>query len=145
MSRQQLRLDYAFHCSAQTLFDRLTDHEGFGRAIGQTITRVIDGPAHSPNGLGAVRRIHLPLGLSFEETVTAFEAPHRMEYRVSRGSPVKNHWGQLLITPTDTGCRLVYRIDFAPRLPGTGCLLGWLIKRPIAKALARLQAEYARS
>lgn len=145
MSHQHLILDYSFHCPAQTLFDRLTDHEGFGRAIGQTITRVSDGPSDAPNGLGAVRRIQLPLGLSFEETVTAFEPPQRMEYRVSRGSPVKNHWGQLLITPTDSGCRLVYRIDFTPRMPGTGRLLGWLIKRPIAQALAQLQAEFAGS
>ena len=143
MSLQHLVMDYTFACPPHVLFDRLTDHEGFGSLLGQTIKRVKDGPADALNGKGAVRRIHLAPGLSFEETVTAYEPPRLMEYRVSRGSPIKQHWGQLLVSPTEHGCRLVYRIDFAPRVPGTGKLLARLIQRPIENMLQRLQTEYA--
>jgi uncharacterized protein YndB with AHSA1/START domain len=143
MSRHHLVFDYTFDCAPQALFDRLTDHQGFGELMGQNITRVHDGPPQTPNGLGAVRRIQVALGVSFDETVTAFEPPHRMAYRISRGSPIKDHRGELLISPTADGCRLVYRIDYAPKLPGTGTLLGWLMKRPIDGGLRRLKTEFA--
>ncbi|MBB3167312.1 SRPBCC family protein [Simiduia aestuariiviva] len=143
MPLQCLVMDYHFPCSPEVLFERLTDHEQFGKLIGQSIKRIQDGPESTPNGVGSVRRIHLAPGISFDETVVDYEAPRRMVYRVSRGSPIKNHRGELLFHATDDGTRLVYRIEFAPKLPGTGWLLGKLIRGPLDKGLRKLQTALA--
>ncbi|UTA47210.1 SRPBCC family protein [Simiduia sp. 21SJ11W-1] len=133
-------MQYQVDCPPEALFDLLTDHERFGRLIGQRIERVVEGAPHR-NGLGAVRRIYLLPFWHFDETVTAYERPTRMSYRVSRGSPIKNHEGQLTLNATSTGTALCYRITFDARLPGTGWLLAMLIKAPLARALARLQRK----
>lgn len=139
MALHEITMDYRFECPPQLLFDRLTDHEGFGRLMGQRIERVTTAPGEHPNGLGAVRRIYILPFLSFDETVTAFEPPSFMQYKVSRGSPIKDHCGELRFTPEAGGTRLHYRICFAPKLPGTGWLLALAIKAPIEKVLKTLQ------
>ncbi|BFM12914.1 hypothetical protein R50072_30670 [Simiduia litorea] len=139
MSHQHIEINMPFHCSPDALFQQLTDHAHFGKIVNANIERIVDSKSANRNGLGSIRKITLLPGISFEETVTSFEAPTLMEYQVTRGSPVKEHWGRLEFKPCELGCRLVYTIDFSAKIPGTGWLLKPLIEGPIRRGLARLQ------
>ncbi|MBI3171792.1 MAG: SRPBCC family protein, partial [Hydrocarboniphaga effusa] len=79
-----------------------------------------------PNGLGSVREIRSS-GFTFEETITAFDPPQRIEYRITRGGPIKNHLGRLLFSEVPGGTQLDYTIEFNPRLRLTGGLIASIL------------------
>jgi len=140
MSHQHIEIEMQFHCTPEALFQQLTDHAQFGKIVDANIQRVVDSKSANRNGLGAVRRVKIMPGLSFDETITCFEAPVLMAYQITRGSPVKEHWGRLEFKPNASGCLLFYTIDFSAKIPGTGWLLKPLVEGPIRRGLARLQA-----
>lgn len=135
-----ITLQQHFNAPPETVFDTLCDHVAFGKLMGANITRVKEGNAPHPNGLGSVRRISpFPLP-AFEETVVIYEPGKRMEYVVSKGSPIKNHRGIMRFEAENGGTRLDYMITFEPRLPlpFSGTLLKTAIEFPIRKALEKL-------
>lgn len=142
MARQQILIEREFPLPVDQLFAALTDHENFGRLLGQAIVRIQDGQP-SRNGVGAVRRVPLLPGLSFEETVRSYVPDQLMEYQISKGSPVKDHWGRLEFSATPRGSQLRYQIDFSARLPGTGALIAWALHRSLAGALDRYRDSLA--
>lgn len=141
---QQIDMQVHFQASVANVFACLSDHGFFGEVTGAQIERVVDSKTQHINGLGSVRRVKVPLSAAFEETVTAFELDQLIEYRVSKGSPIKEHLGQLRFVQTDKGCVLYYQICFTPKLaiPGWGRLLKRLIRRPIADGLARFSNDF---
>lgn len=163
VSHHHLLFEFYFNTSPQALFEQLTDHQRFGQLLGQSIQRVVDAPASDAgvngtgvngtgvngtgvngtgvNGIGSVRRITLLPGLFFEETVRQYQYPTLMAYQITRGSPVKDHWGRLAFHPQGEGCLLNYTIDFETKIPGTGWLLKLATDLPIRAALTRLQKQ----
>lgn len=123
MAQQAVRFEQFFATPRERVFAWFADHGKFGRLWpGRTRrVQVSADPAH-PDGLGSVRQIR-SAGLTFEETITAFEPPARIEYRVTRGGPVRNHVGRLSFTEVSGGTKLDYAIEFDPRVPFTGGLI----------------------
>lgn len=138
-----INIKQTFPCTIAEVFPFFSDHERFGQMVGQPISCLKEGAGDSPYGVGSVRRIGLPLGLSFEETITAFEPNHLIEYRVTKGSPVKNHCGTMRFSEREHECHLDYHIQFAPRwpIPGLGALLCAQIRAPLASGIARLAGD----
>jgi uncharacterized protein YndB with AHSA1/START domain len=123
MAQQQVRFEQFFAAPRERVFVFFADHGKFGRLWPGKFRRIRDSAdAGDPNGLGSVREIRSG-GLTFEETVTAFDPPERIEYQVTKGSPIRNHLGRLLFTDEPGGTKLVYTIEFEPRIPLTGGLI----------------------
>lgn len=75
------------------VFERLTDHEGYVRFAGVRSAVLKKAGDVEKNGKGAVRTIETAL-LSFDEEITLFERPNRMEYFIRKSSlPVEHHGG----------------------------------------------------
>jgi len=132
-----------FSQSVAQVFSKLADHECLGQIMGADIQRTVDAPGENPNGLGSVRRIRAFPAPDFEETITKYIENEEIQYRVTRGSPVKEHLGTLLFFPTEQGCRLEYSIQFEPRLaiPLWGRMLRFAIRFPIQKGLRALASK----
>ena len=131
-----------FDVPPDRVFAALTDHVGFGRALGEDIRLEREG-VPPPNGLGAVRAIHAR-GLTIREEVVGWEAARAMDYRVVSGAPLQNHRGEIRFAPDGAGTRVDYRIRFDwPWYLGGG-LVGDLIarslERQIAGGIARMAA-----
>ncbi len=128
-----------FAAPVEAVFPYFADHEAFGKVLGQNISRIKEG-RDCKNGVGSVRLIKLPLGLSFEETVLEYRENSYISYRVSRGSPVKDHLGKMSFNKSQDGCFLHYEIKFSSRypLPGLEAILAAAIKRDIGAGLTRL-------
>ncbi len=123
MSQQRVRFEQFFAAPRAQVFAYFADHEKFGRIWpGRTRRLRESADAAHPNGLGSVREIRAS-GFTIEETITAFDSPTRIEYRVTRGGPLKNHLGRLLFTEVPGGTQLEYTIEFDPRLRLTGGLI----------------------
>ncbi len=144
MGKQKIRIIQEFKAPVEEIFNRLTDHETFGRVIGADITRIVDSPEPNPNGKGSVRRITAFPGITFEETVTEFDQNRLMTYVISKGSPIKNHTGRLEFSHDQGKTRLDYTIVFDPRLPFffLGPLLKKAIEDPIIKGMKQLAGQF---
>lgn len=141
MPSQRVRLTRHYAEPPAAVFPLFADHARFGALLQAPIRRIQDGPGADPNGVGSVRRIGIGPP-AFEETVTRCEAPTRIEYRVTRGSPLKNHHGRIEFAPgADGGTELTYTIDFDPRIPGTGGLLAAVLRTLIGRGLRRVPGQ----
>jgi uncharacterized protein YndB with AHSA1/START domain len=144
MPSRQVRFRQFFPAPPAEVFAYFADHERNGRIWAGRARRIQDGedPAE-PNGLGSVRELKGP-GPAFEETIVVFEPTRRIEYEVSRGSPLKNHRGVILFDEAPGGTELEYSIRFDPKIPGTGAIfarwLGHRWKRGVKRALADLSS-----
>ncbi len=144
MGKQHIQITESFNAPVETIFKILTNHEEFGRVINAKIKRVVDSQRENKNGTGSVRRINAFPGISFEESVTAFEQNRFMEYTVSKGSPIKNHKGRMEFSEHEGITRLNYTIDFEPKLsvPFWGSILKAVIGKPIQKSLKQFAERF---
>jgi uncharacterized protein YndB with AHSA1/START domain len=120
----------------ERVFDYLAEHEHLEQLFGAKIERVRDGYTER-NGIGSVRRLKIAPGVpEFDETVTAFERPGHISYRISRGSPLDGHVGIMRLTENaGGGTHLDYRIRIASRIPGLAPIVAAGLRRNIAKGL----------
>lgn len=127
----------------ETVWDVVTDLRGmaaFTRFRKIELEREGD-PA--PNGLGAIRVMHL-VGPPVREQVVAFEPPHRFAYRLLSGIPVKDHVGTIELEPAGEGTRMSYVLETTPKLPGSGLVLMPVMRNVVGGISAGIAAEAER-
>ncbi len=113
-------------------FERLSDHNQLGPLLGLPCKRVRDGE-DAINGLGSVRTLGV-WPIEFDETVTGFEPNSRIDYRITRGSPLRNHRGTVAFAASGEGATQVsWDIEYEIALP----VLGMLIKKILARGIGR--------
>jgi hypothetical protein len=67
-----------------------------------------------------------------------------IEYKITRGSPLKNHTGCMLFSETGDITTLHYTIEFEPKLPipFLGYMLERLVESPIRAGIEKMAGEY---
>jgi uncharacterized protein YndB with AHSA1/START domain len=131
---QRVEFDRDFDQPVGRVFGYLAEHENVGPLFGAAVTRVRDGDT-SRNGEGSVRRLRIAVLPSFDETVTVFEPDRRIEYRITRGSPLRGHHGSMAFTPQGQGCHLRYVITFGAAVPGLDLIVAAALRRTIERGL----------
>jgi hypothetical protein len=64
-----------------------------------------------------------------------------IEYRITKGSPLRDHVGIMRFSPrAGGGTRLDYRIRIASRIPGLSPLVTAVLTRNLTKGLASVEA-----
>jgi uncharacterized protein YndB with AHSA1/START domain len=114
---QRIEIDRDFDQPVDRVFAYLAEHENLGPLFGASVTRVRDGDT-SRNGTGSVRRLRIGPLPSFEETVTQFVPHEVIGYRITRGSPLRDHAGEMTFSSLGSGTRLHYVITFGAVVPG---------------------------
>lgn len=146
MSQQSVRFTEHFTAPPAKVFPYFAQHETFGAMAGgpvaakiKFIRRVRLGKdIKHPDGEGSVRRIGYG-PIAFEETVRVSQPGKRIEYYISRGSPLKNHEGIIEFHAEGSGTRVDYVISFEPKVPGTGGVLKGVLKGMISPAFGRIR------
>ncbi|KRC66567.1 hypothetical protein ASE12_18395 [Aeromicrobium sp. Root236] len=137
-SPQRVHVTHTYTSDPVTVFEKLSEHENLGPMFGAKITRICDGDT-SRNGPGSTRALKIGPLPAFHETTTKAEPHHLIEYKISKGSPLRNHWGVQKLTPTaDGGTHLDYTIGFDMLVPGMAALVGKVVQANIKKGLAKL-------
>jgi hypothetical protein len=113
----------------EQVFDHLAEHENLAALFGARVKRLNDGDDGSRNGVGSRRELRIAPGAPpFEETTT--------EYRITKGSPLRDHVGIMRFAPTPSGgTRFDYRIRLASRIPGLAPIVRASLTRSIQKGL----------
>ena len=143
-----IRVQRTLHAPAERVFDVLADHAGYTRFSGVKSAKVLRPGQTDPNGLGALREIST--GFSwFQEEITVFDRPRRLEYRIVRGSmPIEHDLGRIDIEPTNDGVEVTWTSTFRIALPVIGGLLTTIAVRQMgglfSTALAAVET-YARA
>lgn len=140
MAIQTITINQAFDRPVKQVFSTLSDHEKFGKICGIDMKRVVDGTAHL-NGLGSIRDIKVGILPSFQETITKYIENERIEYKITKGSPIKNHIGVLIFTEVKGKAHLKYTIELESKIPCTTAIIKFALESGIKRGLRR----YAKS
>ena len=102
--RRSIRVERHLDVPPEALFEILADHARYDRFEGIRLAEVVKPGDPEPNGLGALRRIWIG-PLRFEEEITAYEPPSRLDYLIVdlRGVPFRHEGGSIRLSPADGG------------------------------------------
>lgn len=137
--RHQIQIVEMLPVSAETLFGRIADHEKLGKVLGVPVRRSHDGEGDL-NGLGSVRTMGFK-PLDFDETITAFDPPRRIDYRITRGSPLRNHQASVVLSPNGAATEVTWSIEFET----VPALLGPVVKRALGLGIRHGLRKLARA
>jgi carbon monoxide dehydrogenase subunit G len=126
----------------EAVFEFLAEHENLGPLLGgANISRVRDGDTER-NGVGSVRRVKVGPARPFEETITKFEPHSLIEYRITKGGPLRNHIGIVALSDVSGGgTNIDYRIRIASHIPGLAPLVRRKLTHDITRSIAKLDSQ----
>lgn len=128
----------------ERVFEVISDHAGYSRFPGIQHSELVGEGETERNGVGAVRRIH-SRPLRFEEVVTAFERPARMDYLIREvNAPIKHLGGSMVLSEQGSGTRIVWTSSFQYTVRGVGGALGAVTVPVVRRAFRRVLDEVER-
>jgi uncharacterized protein YndB with AHSA1/START domain len=131
-----------FTKTVDQVFAYLSEHENLEAVFGAKVRRVRDGDDGHRNGVGSKRELKIGPMPSFDETVTEFVPNELIRYRITRGSPLRNHEGTMRFATTPAGgSRLDYTITFGAVVPGLDQVVARGLDRNIRKGLEKVEAR----
>ena len=105
---------------AEEVFDRLADHANYDRFRPIHGSKLLKEGDPAPNGVGALREIKVR-PLVFEEEITAYERPTRLDYLIVKlNVPFKHDGGSITLTPDGHSTRVDWRSSFSVPVPVVG-------------------------
>lgn len=124
------------HAPAERVFEVLADHEGYVRFPGVRSAKLLRPGKGERNGVGALRAIDIGTAW-FEEEITVFERPTRMEYRIVRSRPPLVHeLGRLTFAAVPDGVHVTWTSTFHVAIPVIGGLATAIAARQMERAFA---------
>jgi len=141
MRLSHVHVTHDFQAPVERVFAYLAEHENLAQLFGTRVERVCDGTSER-NGVGSCRRLSFYGLLPFEETVTELIPDERILYRITKGSPMRDHEGVMAFAPTaGGGTRLDYRIRFGSPVPGLAAVVARALHGNIARGLRKLDRD----
>ncbi len=136
-------VDRDFSKPPERVFEYMAEHENLAVLFGAKVSRLQDGRDGERNGVGSVRQLKIGPAPPFEETVTEFERPARIVYRITKGSPLRGHVGVMTFEPDGRGgaggTHFHYDIRLASPIPGLAALVRASLTRSVNKGLADVE------
>jgi uncharacterized protein YndB with AHSA1/START domain len=141
MRAHHVTVDHVFSKPPERIFAYLAEHENLADLFGAKVTRLKDGDDGHRNGVGSVRKLQIGPGPPFEETVTEFDPPSRIVYRITKGSPLRGHVGVMTLAPEGAGTRFHYDIRLASPIPGLAAIVRASLTRSVNKSLSKVDRD----
>ena len=136
---QRIVIEHDFSKPVDRVFAFLAEHENLSHLFPAKVTRVKDGDDGTRNGAGSVRALKIGPLPAFEETNTKVVENELIEYRITKGSPLKDHSGrQEFSSRPDGGSHLRYEISFGSKVPGLDVIVAKALGRDVRKGLAKV-------
>jgi uncharacterized protein YndB with AHSA1/START domain len=138
MRAHHVHIEHEFSKPPERIFAYLAEHEHLAAVFDAKITRLRDGD-HERNGVGSVRELKIGPLPPFEETVTEFDPPRRIVYRITKGSPLRGHLGTMSFATSSGGTQFVYDIRLASPIPGLALIVRAALTRSISRSLPAIE------
>jgi len=135
-------VDRTFSKPPERIFAYLSEHENLADIFGAKVTRLKDGDDGHRNGVGSVRSLRVGPLPAFEETVLEFEPSRRIVYKITKGSPLRDHLGVMTFEPDGPGgTRLHYDILLGSPIPGLAAIVRASLQRSVEKGLDGVERD----
>jgi uncharacterized protein YndB with AHSA1/START domain len=144
----EIRLQRTVRAPIEHVFDLLAEHDRYDRFRGIQASELTREGTAERNGVGARRRIRAR-PLVFEEEITRFERPTRLDYRIlDVNVPLRHQGGSIALTSAgDAITEVSWTSTFTIEVPLAGAALGALgarlIRRGFGRVLDDVEALYA--
>lgn len=139
MKQQRIEIAEEFDAPVHQVFRFFSEHENLKSIFSPAkIRRISDGePAR--NGVGSAREMRVPGAPPFVETVTAYQENELIEYRITRGSPLRDHLGVMRFVPIDER-RTYFRyvITFEGKVPFVAPVVRHVLEGSIRRGLGKV-------
>ena len=91
------------------VFDLLANVDGFSQFRGVKAAKILEPGQPEKYGLGALRHLDSG-GVQFDERITRFERPNRLDYKIERSSPLpfRHELGSITLSEAAGGTRVVW-------------------------------------
>jgi uncharacterized protein YndB with AHSA1/START domain len=135
----EIHLTKTLSAPIDEVFELLTDHAGYTRFRGFSKAELLEEGDKERNGFGALRRL-VAGPFKFEEAVTAFERPTRMDYLIRKVNlPIAHEGGSIRLDPTAEGGTFVnWDSTFTTNVPLVGPVLGKGLALALHRGFVRL-------
>jgi uncharacterized protein YndB with AHSA1/START domain len=128
----------------EAVFDRLADHANYELFRPIHRSRLLREGEPAPNGVGALREIKVR-PLTFEEEITAYERPTRLEYLIVKlNVPFEHHGGSIRISPDGDETHVDWRSSYTVPTPVVGGLQEMIWKPVLARGFRRVLEDVER-
>jgi uncharacterized protein YndB with AHSA1/START domain len=105
---------------AEKVFDLLADHANYDRFRAINGSKLLRQGDPAPNGVGALREIKVR-PLTFEEEITAYERPTRLDYLIVKlNVPFQHDGGSITLSPDGDATHVDWRSTFSVPTPVIG-------------------------
>ena len=142
MRAHHVQVERVFAKPPERVFSYLAEHENLAELFGAEVTRLKDADDGSRNGVGSQRSLRIGPLPPFVETVTEFDPPHRIVYRITQGSPLRGHVGVMTFAPEgEHGTLFRYDIRLASPIPLLAALVRLSLMRSVQKGLAGVERD----
>lgn len=139
-AQQRIEVVREFPVPVERLFAYLSEHENLGKLFAPAKTERLHNGYRERNGTGSARRLQVWPASPFIETVTAYRENELIEYRISEGSPLRNHLGTMRFTRLGPArSRLDFVITFEGKVPLVGPFVRVILKHGIESGLEKLK------
>ncbi|MBI5105380.1 MAG: SRPBCC family protein, partial [Solirubrobacterales bacterium] len=96
---QTVVVDRHFALPPERVFAYLAEHENLEGLFGAKVKRLNDGTDGTRNGVGSARQMRVLAGPPFVETTTEVVENELIRYRITKGSPLRDHEGVMTFRP----------------------------------------------
>lgn len=136
---QKINIQATFPFSVEKLFAFLEQHENFEVLFKPAKVKTIEAGKNEKYGIGSVRRITAFPSPAFEETIVNYEKNKQIEYKITKGTPLKNHHGKMLFSSTNNGSELNYTIEFESNIPLVALIVRKVLEDKLTTGLEKLK------
>ena len=138
---QRVHVTQDFPQPVEELFAYLAEQENLEPLFGAKIKRLSDGSDGTRNGAGASRELKVGPLPGFVETNVEVIPNELIRYRITKGSPLRNHEGTMRFSSKGDGSHLHYEIAFGAAVPGLDRVIAAGLKRNISAGLKKVDAS----
>jgi uncharacterized protein YndB with AHSA1/START domain len=141
---RQIRLEADLDAPVEGVFEVMADHARYDRFRPIASAELLrEGDEHL-NGVGAVRRLRAKF-IQFDEEITAYEPPSRLDYLiVNVNIPLQHDGGSIRFEPSGTGTHVLWTSTFRITVPLLGSPLGAAAEVALRRSFGQMLEDAAR-
>src|SRR3569623_1035516 len=141
---QTVHVERTIKAPIKKVFDMISDHANYKDFPGVKDSELIKKGKPLKNGVGAIREIDTGAAW-FQEEITAYDRPNRLDYQIVKARPAIEHkGGSVRLEATAEGTKVTWTTTLRIKIPIVGGLLTRVAAPQLGKAIGGMLKDIDR-